>query len=412
MKFVFLLLAFTSIALAEEKPSCFTPEDARAFVDCALQYHPDAQGAKFDENKADGILKSAKQFPNPQLEAEFSETDNIGQTSKNVDLRLMFPVEYVGGKRGARIEMGSAEADLVRSQAQKTRENVAVGALLNLYRMRQLLEEIELTEESLETFKNVKRQYRKRKSLGPQQSVSLDIFSLAEADYSMRLSALEAEKSRLTSELSLTLGRPFKMDKEKLPKFKSNWPELSDDAEIVGPDLRIIKARKKMAEGSLSRAKSEAWPDFSIGPTYSSETQNNDRITTVGVSVEMPLPLFNLNGGAKAAALAEKHKATVQEKSQSQNLKFMRSNLVETYRRITERLKKIDPEKLGHAKHRRIHKFLKRGVVEAALVIESHRQIVEFREHTNEQELEALKALWQVRSFDGELLSALKGEEL
>lgn len=412
MKTIIILFLFANIALAETSSECLNPKDSKTFIECALLNHPQAQEAQLDESRAEGVLKNAKQFPNPELEMEFSETDNIGLTSKNVDLRLMFPIEYIGGKRGARIEKGKAEADLIKFEASKSIENVAAQTVINLYRMRQILDEIELTKESLTTFASVKRQYSQRKSLGPEQSVSLDIFGLAEADYSMRLSALEAEKSQLASELSRSIGQPFIMDKENLPRFKTSWPSLSDESEIIGPDIQILKAQSRLAEGALAMAKSEAWPSLSVGPTYSSETQNNDRITTVGISVQMPLPIFNLNGGAKASARAEKRIAEIKEKSQANYYRYVRKNLVDTYRRITERLTTINLNSLGHSKHKRIHKYLKRGVVEASLVIESHRQIVEFQEHTNQQELEALKAYLQVRSFDGELLQALKGGEL
>ena len=391
----------------EPKPTdCGEIKGPGDIVKCALRVHPEARGAVYDKEIAYGLVSQARRLPNPEFEAEFSQTDNIGQTSDTVELRLMFPLE-IGGNRGARIKKSKAQADLVLSESLKTKEDVVINSLLKVYRLRQVLNELELTIESLNTFRTVKGQYNRRKSLGPEQAVSLDIFSLAEADYSMRQSALEAERGELIRELSIFIGRPFKVDRKILPKFRTNWPKLPATGDPVGSEFGIARAKKRLADGELEVAKSEAWPDFAIGPTYSLETENNDEISTVGISIEMPLPVFNLNGGAKAVARAEKKKAEILERSQQVNFKNIRENLVEIYSSVTQRLKKINPDVLSQTKHRRIHKYLKRGVVGAALVIESHRQIVEFQEHTNEQELRALLALWRVRALDGELLNEI-----
>tara|TARA_B100001248_G_scaffold252134_1_gene227955 strand:+ start:8271 stop:9542 length:1272 start_codon:yes stop_codon:yes gene_type:complete len=393
--------------LAGNEPVCGEIGNTKEFVVCALQNHPLIQESSYDLEIGKGLIKEARRIPNPEIELGVSQTDNIGQTSDTVDLALMMPIE-IGGKRGSRINKALAKSELINSEVLKIQELVVLNSLLKIYRLRQVKVELGLIIESLSTFKKVKQQYKNRKSLGPEQAVSLDIFSLAEADYTMRHSALEAEKGELERELSLYIGKKIKPDKNILPKFKSEWPVLSDTAKLAGSDILISRAKRKIAESELEIARSNAWPDLAIGPTYSVETENNDRITTVGVGLQMPLPVFNLNGGNKAVAYAEKRKAEVSQKTQEVNLANRRENLVEIYRSITNRLKKINPESLGEVKHKRIHRYLKRGVVEASLVIESHRQIVEFQEHTNEQELKAVSALWQVRALDGVLLDEVK----
>ena len=86
-----------------DKVSCGEINGAKDFISCALKAHPDARGTVYDQKKAEGLVQQAKRIPNPELETEVSQTDNIGQISDTVGLKLLIPIE-VGGKRGDRIK--------------------------------------------------------------------------------------------------------------------------------------------------------------------------------------------------------------------------------------------------------------------------------------------------------------------
>ena len=58
-------------------------------------------------------------------------------------------------------------------------------------------------------------------------------------------------------------------------------------------------------------------------------------------------------------------------------------------------------QRLLQAKHRRLHQLLRRGIVHSSLVIELHRQELEFVQATHKNELEALMTLFRVRAIDG-----------
>jgi cobalt-zinc-cadmium efflux system outer membrane protein len=63
------------------------------------------------------------------------------------------------------------------------------------------------------------------------------------------------------------------------------------------PDLRAAGAARTVAEAELSAAKREALPDLALGAAYthSDFTISGDNPNTLGVSLALPLPLFDRN---------------------------------------------------------------------------------------------------------------------
>src|SRR6185369_16649502 len=63
------------------------------------------------------------------------------------------------------------------------------------------------------------------------------------------------------------------------------------------PDVRAVSSGRATAEAQLAAAKREALPDISVGAAYthSSFTVSGDNPNTLGLSLSMPLPLFDRN---------------------------------------------------------------------------------------------------------------------
>jgi hypothetical protein len=61
-------------------------------------------------------------------------------------------------------------------------------------------------------------------------------------------------------------------------------------------------------------------------------------------------------------------------------------------------------EKIG-AGHANLEKYFNAGLISAPLVIETHRQMIELIESTNDQELVAVDSLWRIYILDGTFLN-------
>ena len=63
------------------------------------------------------------------------------------------------------------------------------------------------------------------------------------------------------------------------------------------PDLRAARALRTLADAQLAAARREAYPDISVGPSYthSGFTASGDNPNSLGLSLSLPLPIFDRN---------------------------------------------------------------------------------------------------------------------
>ena len=54
-------------------------------------------------------------------------------------------------------------------------------------------------------------------------------------------------------------------------------------------------------------------------------------------------------------------------------------------------------------KHKNMESLFERGLIQSSLIIEAHRQMADFTESVNEQELRAVEALWSIYALEGRI---------
>lgn len=368
---------------------------------CALANHPYLVRERSRLKQGEHLLDIASQVPNPELEARLEHMDTSGSSSISTDITLLQPLE-LGGKRGARGLKARAEKMTLASDAVAVQDQVALDTVLDLYRLRQLQEEDEQIKEALRTFERVARQYRARGRLSPEQEVSLAVFRMAASDYRIRENLLEAEVHERRRSLEFATGRPFEVEAKLLPSGRTRWPELSEATESAAQATEVLKAKAALASAGadVELAQAGGWPDLKLGPAFSNSGSGVNHQRTLGVMLNVPLPLFNVNGGQKAYSrvgveMAARHYEAVQGRVVRE-----RVNLVERYRRAVAALANagIDP----HKEHAKVESYMERGIVPSGLVVESHRQFLEFLRSRHQQELAALEALWRIYAIDGQ----------
>ena len=120
------------------------------------------------------------------------------------------------------------------------------------------------------------------------------------------------------SQFQAILGKGFSLNEELLPDLKSEWPTIDVD-EIRNSTHLNLNREVELAVAKYGLAKSESWPNLSIGPKFG-QTTGNVNETTFGVALSMPLPILNLNGGGRAKASSELQKVELQKKLISDRL--------------------------------------------------------------------------------------------
>jgi outer membrane protein TolC len=405
MKTAFFLCALVLLpALALADSAVCELKTAQDILDCALRHHPEVAQSEAARARDEALVRVARQRPNPELESKIVSGDESGQNVLATETSLLYTLE-LGGKRRARIHQASAQGELAAASLTESQELVALHTVRSLHRLRQIRSELSYLQESLTTFDRIVRQFRSRPVLPPEQAVSLSVFDLAKDEYSLRKKSLVEEETELKTFLEIATGSPYSEMKGILPWPKRSWPKILGTGETNASSSEVKKAVAdlKKAEAGLSLAKSNAWPDFKLGPTVETGTLGRNDSTAFGGTISMPIPLLNLNRGEKAYAALERVRASAHLEQTHRKTSLERTKQLERYRSAVKGVSQIRLGDLNKS-HHEVEEFFGRGLVPSSLVIESHRQFFEITKILHEQELTALDALWRLYIIDGRVL--------
>ncbi|MBL7672243.1 MAG: TolC family protein [Bdellovibrionaceae bacterium] len=396
-----IILGAHTVFASQACDSLNTPKDV---LECALDSHPDLVRGKGSLKQAESLGDQAAQRPNPELSARSLFGKNEGESVTGHEVNLAHTFE-LGGKRSARINKANAEKEQISSEFLKTKEEVYISISKILYRIRQVHAEIRTVDEALNTFERIQKQFKVRPRLAPEQEVSLSVFQLAEGDYKIRKSTLESEENALERSLEVAIGKEFPHGKDSLlPPPQKTWPELqAGGGEFRGSDFKLAISELKNAQAEMEIAKGASWPDLKLGPSVQSQSQGSNQYLTYGVNLTLPLPLYQANGGGRAVASAGLMRAEQSLELRKRELGQHRKILLNQYQKSSKALKESVSLPDIEKKHKSVERQFERGVISSSLVIEAHRQMVDFTKSQNELELNALESLWRLKVLDGSL---------
>jgi len=398
------LVAFAVPLYVSAQEPCGTKISSyRDALRCAEEKSPDVQTAILELERAKAQVKSAAQWKNPELSAEFVHGSSGSERLSETELSLGIPIE-LGGKRSARASVAQGAVAEAEAALLEARAKARGTALLKLHRLRQALHELEVVEESISTFTKLVSQYGRRPKLSPEQEMSSAVFRMARSDYELKKAAVLDEIEALNTYLKVSLGTDVESLKKSLPVTPKEWPTLGSNLEIAqSPRLKAFEAQLESAKGELSLAQSESWPTLTVGPSLKLQSEAGRSEQLYGLNLSLPLPLFNMNGPGRAAAatgvqLAEKRKSLALLE-QERRL----DELSRTYRKSVEVLASTLSHQEIEKRHADIERLFLRGIVPSSLVIEAHRTFVELEQSRNEREMKALEALMAIYAITGEV---------
>lgn len=402
---IVLLTLLSQVTFGAPAPTCPDTKTAQSVLKCIQAKHPTVQLQGQKVGAAQALEDEAGQIPNPEIGGSYVRGNNLGDVVAEAEVSLNQEIE-IGGKRGARIDKAKAELGVAKSEEKATLQNVTIQAVVNLYRLRQINEEGSVLDEALHTYRKIQRQYKRRKTLSPELEVSLNVFQLAESDYQFQKESLEEERRHLEKFFKLSTGLTIDQVSKVAPKRKQTWPKVSEKTtgSPQNAEVLISKANLDVANAEVDVQKSLSWPNITVSPTYRKDWDGGVNFDSYGVGVSLPLPLWNLNGGGRARAYKSKAAAETRFRQSAFRAQTQRSIKVRTYTNSVKTLKSARTYKEVQRKHGKLERLFHRGVVSSPLVIEAHRQILDFLRSQNEHEIRALEALWAIYAIDGLLL--------
>ncbi|MCB0327098.1 MAG: TolC family protein [Bdellovibrionales bacterium] len=402
MKTIVIILVglITNITYAQEHCDFNNPN---ALLTRVKETHPSVLEAKLRDQAKQHLTAVAKQRPNPTLDAEALFGNPNSQFASDTFFSLQHTIE-LGGKRSTRIQTAQAQIDKSELQQRQIQETAMIDTAVQIYRLRQIDELSKLYQEATEAFRGIRKRLRRLPSRSPEQQVEMDTLELASNAYEFELIQKEAEKDFIEKHLAYFVGcriLPNSFPLPMQPRFPTEMSSYSD----VTHSVQVKSARQdlQIARARLEQEKAKKTPNLRVGPAIGyGRSQGSDSVL-FGAALSMPLPLLNTNQGQRAYQDANVRTATLRLKNVEQEAILDLEIWKERYQRFYQSLQKSNARSIVEKKHKRIESLFRRGVVSTALVIEAHRQLIDFSQAQLLFELGAVEALWNIYRITGNL---------
>ncbi|OGH01703.1 MAG: hypothetical protein A2600_06350 [Candidatus Lambdaproteobacteria bacterium RIFOXYD1_FULL_56_27] len=348
---------------------------------------------------AEASVSIAGQRSNPRVEFAL---EGLGSKNSRQEISYVHPIE-LGGAKEARLSIARAEQRLADSDAERQRAQISLEVAHNLYRVRQIEEQLVQAQENIESFDVLAAKLQQFKGLNAEQKLSASAYRFALQEARLQQHRLLEERRQMQSYFAAIHGSDFQVKKTQLPRPVANWPEV-ELLPLQSPELEWSKAAIALAEGQLQAAESSAWGNLEIAPTLIQETQNGTTYNNVGVKVSIPLPLYQSNQAGKLKAKYQQDLTQDLAMQKEQELSILYRQYLADYEQMKRQWATLPSHLEVQQQHEELHSGMQRGVLPTALVIEIHRQLLALLEQRHALELDGVTHLIQLKGMQHKLL--------
>ena len=382
-----LLAGFS--AIAGPIATNLTPESA---VATALAENRDLAAARFAIRQAEGRLKQAGLWPNPEFELggkNDSAFANDGEYDFATGFKQRFPItgRLKKAKAVARVDVAMALAE-VRNQ-----ERLLAGEALGL--SRELLvtqEKLKASQEIQGVIQKVIEVSEKRLKVAEVSAADVNSAKLELQRLALAQATLSNQQEIAATTLNRLLGRepqtPLQMSGATSAEFDTNTvAEISRQAIARRPDRQLAALGIDRAGAEIKLAKAEKWEDWTVGFDYSRSVGKFDApIGTktdnfLGVGVSIPLPFWNRNQGRVNEAQATQQRAEAELNALDLRIATEAQTAENQMRRLLDILHQYreDSIKLAEENIALLQKGYADGLVTITAVIQAQQQLTDLR---------------------------------
>lgn len=289
----------------------------------ARAHNADVLAAASDERIAQANLRTARQHPDPAVSGQTSRIhlDRIGDGtaigndlwSRSYDsvLQLSQTLE-VANKRGLRRRVAAAAIDEARARRLDVERRIEADVTA-AYAAAGLAEaNVRIARASASYLRDEARIAEVRWHAGDISATDLDQIEIAAARLELDAEAAEAGARAERVALETLMGSPSPTGDftvaDSLPALaeaaRARTPEQESG---LRPDVAAARAEQQRTDWAWRLERTQRLPDPTL--VLQVEHQPPDRASSFGVGVALPLPLWNRDGGAIAAARATREQA-------------------------------------------------------------------------------------------------------
>ena len=383
-----MLAAF--IASAEPIANNLTPESA---VAVALENNRDLAAARIAIRQAEGRLKQAGLWSNPEWETGYAPDTafgNAGEYNFSTGFKQRFPItgRLTKAKAVARVDVALALAE-VRNQ-----ERLLAGEVLG--QSRELLvtqAKLKANDEIQSVIQKAVEVSEKRLKTAEVSAADVNVAKLELQKLTLAQAALLNQQETASTTLNRLLGRepktPLQISGEVSAEFDTNSiAEISQQAIARRPDRQLAALGIDRAGAEIKLARAEKWEDWTVGFDYSRGVSKFDApIGTktdnfLGVGVSIPLPFWNQNQGRVSEAQATQQRAEAELSALDLRIKAETQTAEDQMRRLLGILRQYRDEsiKLAEENVTLLQKGYGDGLVNITAVIQAQQQLTDLRQ--------------------------------
>jgi cobalt-zinc-cadmium efflux system outer membrane protein len=276
-----------------------------------------ADAVNIDEMKAEEITAFLR--PNPQFTIAADGTqlvphDGVWQPTKGTQIQTNFAYLHEREhKRELRLETAKEGTQIASSQHFDLERNLLFNLRVGFVTVLQSKAILDLTKQELEYYDHIIEISRKRYEVGDMAQIDLDRVELQRVQYESDWQAAEVNLRTAKIQLQQMLNDKTPVDQFDVEgpfEFSDNLSPLDDFRQVAldhRPDLQAAVESTQQAKSTyrLAVANGSTDPTFSGWYTNNPSFNNPNALQTLGLSVSIPLRMFDRNQGEKKRAFLD-----------------------------------------------------------------------------------------------------------
>ena len=369
-------------------------------------HHPEIKAENLKTETYKKAIEKSAQRPNPKIEmSSKSRSGELGGegTSLGGEFKHVFEL---GGKREARINLSQSRLKEQKVSAQKTKEAAILSSIKTMSKLSQMNQLEALYKESIQSFKDLLQNLKNLPSKSPKETVEISTLEVVIQDYKIKKSRLQSMQQTLRSHLKFFVKEGCQFS-ENIFKRTATLPPLNGSATAKideGVDYKVSQMKVKTQKKRFELEKSQGWSNLELGPAIDYSDGGFSDIgkeLKVGVALEFALPLFHTNDGGKAQALKRLKEKNLRLKNTKKELSLELKRRGRNYRNYTQQLEKLESLSSIQQKHQKIESFFSRGIISTNMIIEIHRQLINWHRDKFQFQRLAVDSLWRIYQLTG-----------
>jgi cobalt-zinc-cadmium efflux system outer membrane protein len=323
------------------------------FLNEVVAANLDYAAQRYNVSIAQAAIAAAKEFQNPtlQLSGAGDVTHSGSQRMPSTAGASLTQTIELGGKRKYRILGAKQNYAAAAATLEEFLRNLKLDAAAAFADALALSRSAEQKRESARYLTRLADAQRERRRLGDISEADMLQAQVEEQQFQNEVLTAEGDAEKASLALCTFLGRNrgqarlIAKGSLDLPTREFEISQVMTEALQHRPDLIALRHTRDAADSKVREEKANRVPNVDVGPNWTHNTSSQNSIApspefdSVGLSVSLPIPLWNRNKAAIASARSTAEQAQVQLEAAEHKAEVQIRQTFSAYHSAVERVR-------------------------------------------------------------------------